>query len=36
VAREDFLETAGRAGLVMVEEKTLLPYQYFLVLKPRS
>jgi ubiquinone/menaquinone biosynthesis C-methylase UbiE len=35
VAREDFLETAGRAGLVLVEEKALLPYQYFLVLRPR-
>lgn len=35
VAREDFLEVAGRAGLVLVEEKTLLPYQYFLVLRPR-
>jgi ubiquinone/menaquinone biosynthesis C-methylase UbiE len=35
VAREDFLEVAGRAGLVLVEEKTLLPYQYFLVMRPR-
>lgn len=35
VAREAFLETAGRAGLVLLEEKTLLPYQYFLVLRPR-
>jgi len=35
VAREDFLEVAGRAGLVLLEEKTLLPHQYFLVLRPR-
>jgi ubiquinone/menaquinone biosynthesis C-methylase UbiE len=35
VAREDFLEVAGRAGLVLVDEKTLLPHQYFLVLRPR-
>ena len=33
VSREDFLEAAGRAGLVLVEEKTLLPYQYLLVLR---
>jgi ubiquinone/menaquinone biosynthesis C-methylase UbiE len=35
VARESFLEVAGRAGLVLAEEKTLLPYQYFLILRPR-
>jgi ubiquinone/menaquinone biosynthesis C-methylase UbiE len=35
VAREDFLEVAGRAGLVLMDEKTLLPYQYFLILRPR-
>jgi len=35
VAREAFLEVATRAGLVLVEEKTLLPHQYFLVFRPR-
>jgi ubiquinone/menaquinone biosynthesis C-methylase UbiE len=36
VAREDFLETAGRAGLVLAQEESLLPHQYFLVLRPRK
>lgn len=35
VAREDFLKQAEAAGLTLAEEKTFLPYQYFLVLKPR-
>jgi SAM-dependent methyltransferase len=35
IAREAFLEQAGRAGFVLAEEPTFLPYQYFLVLRPR-
>ncbi len=35
VAREQFLRDAGRAGLVLVAEHSFLPYQYFLVLRPR-
>jgi ubiquinone/menaquinone biosynthesis C-methylase UbiE len=35
VAREDFLAAARAAGLELVDEKDFLPYQYFLVLKPR-
>lgn len=35
VAREDFLKQAEAAGLALAEEKTFLPYQYFLVLKPQ-
>jgi ubiquinone/menaquinone biosynthesis C-methylase UbiE len=34
VAREDFLSAAKAAGLEVVEEKTFLPHQYFLVLRP--
>lgn len=34
VSREDFLAAAAAAGLVLAEEKTFLPYQYFLVLRP--
>ncbi len=33
VDRDDFLAAARRAGLVLVDEKTFLPYQYFLVLR---
>jgi ubiquinone/menaquinone biosynthesis C-methylase UbiE len=35
VAREDFLRAARRAGLAPVAEHRFLPYQYFLVLRPR-
>jgi thiamine-phosphate pyrophosphorylase len=35
VAREDFLAAAREARLELVEEKDLLPYQYFLILAPR-
>lgn len=35
VSREDFLAAAARAGLALVEERELLPYQYFLALAPR-
>jgi len=35
VARETFLEQATRAGLKVVGEPTMLPYQYFLVLQPK-
>lgn len=35
VAREDFLKDARRAGLTLAAELDFLPYQYFLVLKPR-
>lgn len=35
VAREDFLAAADRAGLAVVEEKTFLPYQYFVLMRPR-
>ncbi len=35
VAREEFLKSAEAAGLMVVSEPTLLPYQYFLVMKPR-
>jgi ubiquinone/menaquinone biosynthesis C-methylase UbiE len=34
VSREAFLEAAREAGLALVEEKTFLPYQYFVVLRP--
>ncbi len=36
VAREDFLGAAGEAGLRLVAEHKILPYQYFLVLEPRA
>lgn len=36
VARERFLRDAERAGLDLVAEHRFLPYQYFLVLRPRS
>jgi ubiquinone/menaquinone biosynthesis C-methylase UbiE len=35
VARDDFLVAADRAGLEVVEEKTFLPYQYFVLMRPR-
>jgi ubiquinone/menaquinone biosynthesis C-methylase UbiE len=35
VARDDFVALAARAGLAVVEEPTFLPYQYFLVLRPK-
>jgi ubiquinone/menaquinone biosynthesis C-methylase UbiE len=35
VARETFLEHATQAGLKVVSEPTMLPYQYFLVLQPK-
>ena len=35
VARDAFLADARRAGLVPVAELDLLPYQYFVVLRPR-
>jgi ubiquinone/menaquinone biosynthesis C-methylase UbiE len=35
IAREDFLKQAEAAGLKLVTEPTFLPYQYFLILKPR-
>jgi SAM-dependent methyltransferase len=35
VAREDFLKDAAAADLVVAEEPTFLPHQYFLVLRPR-
>ncbi|HEY6050314.1 MAG TPA: methyltransferase domain-containing protein [Thermoanaerobaculia bacterium] len=36
VAREHFLRDAEAAGLVLAGELTFLPYQYFLVLRPRG
>jgi ubiquinone/menaquinone biosynthesis C-methylase UbiE len=35
IAREDFLADAATAGLRVVSEPKILPYQYFLVLAPR-
>jgi ubiquinone/menaquinone biosynthesis C-methylase UbiE len=35
IAREDFLRDAASARLALASEPTFLPYQYFLVLKPR-
>lgn len=35
VAREDFLRDARRAGLTVAAELDFLPYQYFLILRPR-
>jgi ubiquinone/menaquinone biosynthesis C-methylase UbiE len=35
VARDDFLVAAERAGLAVVDEKTFLPYQYFVLMRPR-
>ena len=36
VAREDFLRDARRAGLAVAAEHEFLPYQYFVVLRPRG
>ncbi len=36
VSREDFLATAAAAGLDVSEERTFLPYQYFLALRLRE
>ncbi len=36
ISREAFLEGAARAGLAKVEEPEILPYQYVVVLKPRT
>lgn len=36
IAREDFLDAAERAGLALVGERTDLPYQYAVLLRPRS
>jgi SAM-dependent methyltransferase len=36
VSREDFLAAAAAAGLEVAEERTFLPYQYFLALRPRE
>jgi len=35
IAPDDFLRDARAAGLELVEEHDFLPYQYFLVLRPR-
>ncbi len=35
ISREAFLEAAAAAGLEVAREETFLPYQYFLVLRPR-
>jgi ubiquinone/menaquinone biosynthesis C-methylase UbiE len=35
LTREEFLAQADAAGLTLVQEHTFLPYQYFLVLRPR-
>ena len=35
IAREEFLARAGEAGLTVVAEPTLLPYQYFMVMKTK-
>jgi len=35
IAREDFLVAADRAGLAVVDEKTFLPYQYLVLMRPR-
>jgi SAM-dependent methyltransferase len=34
IAREEFLRQAQTAGLMLVDEPTLLPYQYFVILRP--
>lgn len=36
LSREEFLVEAQSAGLVVAEEPTFLPYQYFVVLRPRG
>lgn len=35
VSREEFLSAAAAAGLEIAEERSFLPYQYFLALRPR-
>ena len=35
VARDDFLVAADRAGLAVVDEKTFLPHQYLVLMRPR-
>jgi ubiquinone/menaquinone biosynthesis C-methylase UbiE len=35
VSRASFLEAAAAAGLEVVREETFLPYQYFVLLRPR-
>ena len=36
LSREVFLGEAQSAGLVVAEEPTFLPYQYFVILRPRG
>jgi ubiquinone/menaquinone biosynthesis C-methylase UbiE len=36
LSRETFIEEAKSAGLVVAEEPTFLPYQYFVILRPRG
>ena len=36
LSREEFLKEAQSAGLVVAEEPTFLPHQYFILLRPRS
>ena len=36
IAREDFVAQARGAGLEVAAEPALLPYQYFVVLKPAA
>jgi ubiquinone/menaquinone biosynthesis C-methylase UbiE len=36
LTREEFLAQAAQGGLELVAEHTFLPYQYFLVLRPRA
>ncbi|MBI5069751.1 MAG: methyltransferase domain-containing protein [Deltaproteobacteria bacterium] len=35
ISREEFLEVARQAGLVLVEERAFLPHQYFVLLRKR-
>jgi SAM-dependent methyltransferase len=35
LAREQVVEEMGRAGYALVEEPDVLPYQYFLIFRPR-
>ncbi len=36
ISRDDFLKQAATAGLSLREEKTFLPYQYFVLLQPNA
>ena len=36
IAREEFLRQARAAGLGVIDEPTLLPYQYFVILRPET